>query len=188
LLDKLFDANVIQSLKGQSKSWLLEKTEKQFKDRACYLAIMRSVDILDGSDKLLGRDAIPDLLADAIRINFDSDIGHDYLKDWEARHAYYNRVENKIPFPLYMLNKVTGGGVTRKSLSLAIAGTGIGKTIALCNYAANAMMSGYKVLYITLEMAEEQIAQRIDAKLFQMRMDDVEKMSKDRLQTSIGKV
>lgn len=187
LIDRLFEPNVIEGLKAQDKSWLLEKTEKQFKDRACYLAIMRSVDIIDGSDKKYSRDAIPDLLAEAIRISFDSDVGHDYFDNWEGRHAYYNRVENKIPFPLYMMSKVTNGGPTKKSLSIGIAGTGIGKSIWLCNCAAHYMMNGYKVLYITLEMSEEDIGQRIDARLFQTKMDDVKSMSKNVFENAITK-
>lgn len=188
LADKVFEPNVVEGLKCQDKQWLLEKTEKHFKDRACYLAIMKSVDILDGTEKKISRDAIPDLLADAIKISFETDLGHDYFDNWEGRFAYYNRVENKLPWPLYMLNRVTGGGPTRKSLCLAVAGTGIGKTIWLCNTASHYLMQGYKVLYVTLEMAEEMIAQRIDARMMQAKMDDVPRMAKEVFENGINKI
>ena len=185
LIEKLYQPALIQNLAGQDKQWLLDKTEKHFKDRACYLAIMKSVSILDGEDKKFGRDAIPDLLAEAVKISFDSSVGHDYLEDWEKRYDFYHRKENKIPFPLYMLNKVTRGGPTKKSLSLVIAPTGGGKSIMLCNCAAFSLMQGQKVLYLTLEMAEELIAERIDAQLMQVTLDDVKKMEKGKFQNGV---
>lgn len=176
-IEKLYSDEVRDAVLKQSPSWLLDKTEKQFKDRACFNAIMDSLAALDNDPKAITtRDGIPDLLQKAVSISFSSDIGHDYLDDWEKRWAKYNEKIDKIPFSLHMLNKVTGGGHERKTLSLFIAGTGVGKTMCLTNEAAHLLMIGKNVVYVTLEMAAEKISERIDAKLMSVPMSGIRKM------------
>ena len=139
--------------------WLLDETEKFCKDKAVYNAIMESIEIIDGKkgDKTQG--AIPELLADALGVTFDNHVGHDFLEDSDARFDFYHAKEEKIPFDIEYLNKITGGGVTRKSLNILMAGTGVGKTIGMCHMAAANLTIGKNVLYVTMEMAEEKIAE-----------------------------
>jgi replicative DNA helicase len=145
--------------------WLIDITEKWCRDRAIYLALMESIHIADGNNEKKSRDAIPSILSDALSVSFDNNIGHDYLGDYESRYEFYTKKEDKIEFDLEYFNKITKGGLPRKTLNIIIAGTGVGKSLALCHFAASTLLQGKNVLYITLEMAEERIAERIDANL-----------------------
>ena len=145
--------------------WLCDTTERWCRDRAIYLALMESIALADGKDERKGRDAIPSILSDALAVSFDNHVGHNYLEDYEERYALYHRKEDKIPFDLEYLNKITKGGLPNKTLNIALAGTGVGKSLFMCHMASACLLQGRNVLYITLEMAEEKIAERIDANL-----------------------
>ena len=147
------------------KQWLLDTTEKWCRDRAIYLALMESIHIADGNDGNKNRDAIPSILSDALAVSFDNNIGHDYLQNYGERYEFYHRKEDKIEFDLEYFNKITKGGIPNKTLNIALAGTGVGKSLFMCHVASSALLQGRNVLYITLEMAEERIAERIDANL-----------------------
>ena len=154
--------------------WLLETTEKFCQDKAIYNAVVSSIKILDEPEKSKDdKGAIPELLTDALSVSFDPHVGHDYLLDSDDRYTYYHRIEKKIPFDLEYFNKITQGGLSSKTLNIAMAGTGVGKSLFMCHFAANCLSQGYNVLYITLEMAEERIAERIDANLLNIRLDDL---------------
>ena len=147
------------------KQWMLDTTEKWCRDRAIYLALMESIHIADGNDGNKNRDAIPSILSDALAVSFDNNIGHDYLQNYGERYEFYHRKEDKIEFDLEYFNKITKGGIPNKTLNIALAGTGVGKSLFMCHVASSALLQGRNVLYITLEMAEERIAERIDANL-----------------------
>ena len=154
--------------------WLLETTEKFCQDKAIYNAVVSSIKILDEPEKSKAdKGAIPELLTDALSVSFDPHVGHDYLLDSDDRFDFYHRTEKKIPFDLEYFNKITQGGLSSKTLNIAMAGTGVGKSLFMCHFAANCLSQGYNVLYITLEMAEERIAERIDANLLNIRLDDL---------------
>ena len=153
--------------------WLIDSTEEWCRNRAIYLSLLESIQIADGNDKEKDMGAIPSILSDAISVSFDNKIGHDYLDDYQERFEFYNRVENKIPFDITMLNKITKGGLTSKSLTVALAGTGVGKSLFMCHVAAAALLQGKNVLYITCEMSEEKIAERIDANLLNVPIQDL---------------
>ena len=153
--------------------WLLDTTEKWCRDRAIYLALMESIHIADGEDEKKNRDAIPSILSDALAVSFDNNIGHDYLNDYEKRYDIYHRKEDLIPFDLEYFNKITKGGIPNKTLNIALAGTGVGKSLFMCHVAASILLQGKNVLYITLEMAEEKIAERIDANLLNVPIQDI---------------
>ena len=153
--------------------WLLDTTEVWCRDRAIYLALMESISIADGKDENKGRDAIPNILSDALAVSFDNHIGHDYLADYEERYESYHRREDKIPFDLEFFNRITKGGLPNKTLNVALAGTGVGKSLFMCHVAASNLLQGKNVLYITLEMAEEKIAERIDANLLDINIKDI---------------
>ena len=148
-----------------NEEWLLDTTEKWCKERAIYLALMESVKIADGQDKTHTKDAIPSIMSEALGVCFDDHVGHDYLADSDDRYDFYHRKEEKIPFDLEYLNKITKGGLPNKTLNIALAGTGVGKSLFMCHVASACLMQGRNVLYITCEMAEEKIAERIDANL-----------------------
>ena len=156
--------------------WMLDSTEKWCKQRAVYLALLESVKIADGKDKNRTEDAIPSILQEALAVSFDEHIGHDYIDDYESRYEYYHRNENKIPFDLTLFNKITKGGIPNKTLNVALAGTGVGKSLFMCHMAAASLLQGRNVLYITLEMAEEKIAERIDANLLNVNIKDIEEI------------
>ena len=145
--------------------WLSDTTEKWCRDRAIYLALMESIKIADGQDDKKNRDAIPTILSDALSVSFNRNVGHDYLEDYEERYELYNRKESRIQFDLEYFNKITKGGLPNKTLNIALAGTGVGKSLFMCHHASSVLLEGKNVLYITLEMAEEKIAERIDANL-----------------------
>jgi archaellum biogenesis ATPase FlaH len=159
--------------------WLIESTEKFCKDKAIYNAIVRSIQIIDGKDKELTPDGLPALLTDALAVSFDTAIGHDYLNDAEERFDYYNRKESRIPFDLDMLNKITKGGVPPKTLNVLIAGVNVGKSLTLCHLASSYLSQGKNVLYITMEMSQEETAKRIDANLLNVSIDYLPDLPKD---------
>lgn len=169
-------------------NWLLTTTEKWCKDRALYLAIMQSIQIIDGKSKDLTEIAIPDILQKALSINFDDSVGHDYLSDFLKRYDFYHRTEDKLAFDLDMFNTITKGGVPRKTLNIALAGTGVGKSLFMCHVAASALSQGKNVLYITLEMSEERIAERIDANLLNVQIDQLANLPKDIFTSKIRKL
>ena len=159
-------------------NWLVDTTEKWCRDRAIYLALMESIQLADGKDDTKGRDAIPTILSDALAVSFDSNVGHDYLTDYEERYESYHRKEDKIPFDLEYFDKITKGGLPNKTLNVALAGTGVGKSLFMCHMASSVLLQGKNVLYITLEMAEEKIAERIDANLLNVNIQDITDLPK----------
>jgi|TARA_B100002051_G_scaffold269644_1_gene301295 replicative DNA helicase len=167
--------DIIQSLNDNSvdSQWLLDTTEKWCRDRAIYLALMESIHIADGDDEKKNRDAIPSILSEALAVSFDNNIGHDYLQNYEERYEYYHRKEEKIEFDLEYFNKITKGGLPPKTLNIALAGTGVGKSLFMCHVASSVLLQGRNVLYITMEMAEEKIAERIDANLLNVPIQDI---------------
>ena len=158
--------------------WLVNTTEKFCKDRAVHNAVMEGIHIIDGKDKKHSPEAIPEILRDALSVSFDNAVGHDYLLDIEKRFDYYHKKETRIPFDLDYFNKVTKGGLPTKTLNVALAGTGVGKTLFMCHQAASALAQNKNVLYITMEMAEERIAERIDANLLNISMEDLHMLNK----------
>ena len=153
--------------------WLEDTTEKWCRDRAIYLALMESISIADGGDKEKNRDAIPSILSDALAVSFDNHIGHNYLEDYKERYESYHKKEDRIPFDLEYFNKITKGGLPNKTLNVALAGTGVGKSLFMCHMASSVLLNGRNVLYITMEMAEEKIAERIDANLLNVPIQDL---------------
>ena len=171
---------IITSLEDELSEfeWLIDTTEKWCRDRAIYLALMESISLADGKDEKKDRDAIPGILSDALAVSFDSHVGHDYLLDYEARYESYHRKEDKIEFDLEYFNKITKGGLPSKTLNIALAGTGVGKSLFMCHVASSALLNGKNVLYITLEMAEEKIAERIDANLLNVPIQEIADLPK----------
>ena len=168
--------------------WLIENTEKWCKDRAILLGIMKSIGIIDGKEKELDKGAIPDILTKALSVSFDRNVGHDYIEDSTNRFDFYHRIEDKMKFDLSMFNLVTNGGITNKTLNIILAGTGVGKSLAMCHFAAAALNQGKNVLYITLEMAEERIAERIDANLMDVDIKDLNALSKNQFDSKIQNI
>ena len=158
--------------------WLSDTTEKWCRDRAIYLALMESIKIADGQDDKKNRDAIPTILSDALSVSFNRNVGHDYLEDYEERYELYNRKESRIQFDLEYFNKITKGGLPNKTLNIALAGTGVGKSLFMCHHASSVLLAGKNVLYITLEMAEEKIAERIDANLLNVNIQEITDLPK----------
>jgi len=167
--------NYIEQLQPSESefNWLLDETEKWCKDRAIYNAIFSGIQIIDGKDKKKTPEAIPDILTKALAVSFDTQVGHDYIDQSTERYEFYHEVEEKIPFDLDFFNKITKGGMPNKTLNIVLAGTGVGKSLFMCHVAAASLMKNYNVLYITLEMAEKKIAERIDANLMNISLDDL---------------
>jgi replicative DNA helicase len=168
--------------------WLVDTTEKWCRDRAIYLALMESIALADGKDENKDRDAIPSILSDALAVSFDTHIGHDYLIDYEQRYESYHRKEDKIEFDLEYFNKITKGGLPNKTLNIALAGTGVGKSLFMCHVASSALLGGKNVLYITLEMAEEKIAERIDANLLNVPIQEITELPKVMFEDKVTKL
>ncbi len=166
--------------------WLLNTTEKWCRERAIYLALVESIGIADGQSKDKTPDAIPSILSDALAVSFDNHVGHDYLEDYLERYEAYNRKENRIPFDLEYFNKVTKGGLPNKTLNIALAGTGVGKSLFMCHMAASVLLQNKNVLYITMEMAEEKIAERIDANLLNVNIQEVAELPKQMFETKVN--
>lgn len=177
ILPVIFDR---ETAKANDK-WLADNTEKWCQDRAIHNAIMESISIIDGKHKELTKNALPDLLTKALAVSFDANIGHDYVDNVSDRYDFYHEQEERIPFDLEYFNKITKGGLPNKTLNVALAGTGVGKSLFMCHVAADAMTQGRNVLYITMEMAEERIAERIDANLLDIPLDQLETLSKEML-------
>lgn len=182
--------DLVSSLNAEetNKNWLIDTTEKWCRDRAIYLALMKSIKIADGQDKDKGRDAIPSILSDALAVSFDNHIGHDYLQDYEQRYEVYHRKEEKIPFDLEYFNKITKGGLPNKTLNIALAGTGVGKSLFMCHVASSVLLQGKNVLYITAEMAEERIAERIDANLLNVNIQEITDLPKVMFDNKVNKL
>jgi replicative DNA helicase len=168
--------------------WLVDKTEQFCQEKAIYNAVLGSISILDGKDKTHEKGQIPKILSDALAVSFDNSVGHDYLENSDERYEFYHRKEERIPFDLDFFNKITKGGLPTKTLNIALAGTGVGKSLFMCHCAAGAMSQGRNVLYITMEMAEEKIAERIDANLLNVTIDDLVNLPKDMYDKKIAKL
>jgi replicative DNA helicase len=166
-------------------NWLIDTTEKWCRDRAIYLALMESIHIADGNDEKKNRDSIPSILSDALAVSFDNHVGHDYLEDYEQRYESYHKKEDKIEFDLEYFNKITKGGLPNKTLNIALAGTGVGKSLFMCHVASSVLLQGRNVLYITLEMAEERIAERIDANLLNVPIQDIADLPKQMFENKV---
>lgn len=169
---------IFSNSESSELTWLVEQTENHVKDKAVYNAIMDSIHIIEGKSKTYTKNAIPGILSNALSVSFDNHIGHDYIDDAERRFAFYHQVEKRVPFDLEFFNAITGGGVPSKTLNIVMAGTGVGKSLFLCHHAANCLMQNLNVLYITCEMAEERIAERIDANLLDTTIDDLKTLPK----------
>lgn len=174
LIGEIFDFDPQIDLK-----WLIDTAEKFCKDKAVYNAVLTSIQILDGKDKVYTKNAIPELLSDALAVSFDTAIGHDYMADAEKRYEFYHRVEEKMAFDLEFFNKITRGGVPKKTLNIVMAGTGVGKSMFMCHHAAACLTANKNVLYITCEMAEERIAERIDSNLMDTPLDELKELPKE---------
>jgi archaellum biogenesis ATPase FlaH len=176
------------TLEGSELQWLVDRTEKFCQEKAVYNAVLGAISILDGKDKTSEKGAIPKILSDALAVSFDNSVGHDYLENSEERYEFYHRKEERIPFDLEFFNKITKGGLPTKTLNIALAGTGVGKSLFMCHCAAGAMSQGRNVLYITMEMSEEKIAERIDANLLNVTIDDLVNLPKEMYDKKIAKL
>ena len=187
LIDGLTEAS-----KRESFDWLVDETEKFCKDKAVYNAILESIHIIDGKSKSKTANALPEILSNALAVSFDTNIGHDYIDDADQRYEFYHKVESKVPFDLDFMNKITNGGTPSKTLNIVMAGTGVGKSLFMCHHAANCLLQNLNVLYITCEMAEERIAERIDANIMDVTLDDIKdlpyKMYDQKVKTATGGV
>ena len=173
IIPQLFDGETVD------QQWLLDTTEKWCQDRALYNAVMESITIIDGKHQNLTKNALPDILTKALGVSFDTNIGHDYIENFEERYEFYHRDEERLPFDLDYFNKITKGGLPNKTLNICLAGTGVGKSLFMCHCAASNLADGKNVLYLTMEMAEERIAERIDANLLDLPIDQISNLSKD---------
>ena len=168
--------------------WILDTTEKWCKERAVYLALMESIKIAEGNDEKRATGAIPSILSEALAVSFDNHIGHDYLEDYEERYEFYHQTEEKIPFDLEFFNRITKGGLPNKTLNIALAGTGVGKSLFMCHVASSVLLQSKNVLYITLEMAEEKIAERIDANLLSVDIQQLDQLPKMMFDSKVQKI
>jgi replicative DNA helicase len=168
------------------EQWLIDTTEKWCRDKAIYIALMESIHIADGNDEKKSRDAIPSILSEALAVSFDNNIGHDYFANADERFDYYHQKQDKIPFDLEYFNKITKGGLVNKSLNVALAGTGVGKSLFMCHMASSCLLNGRNVLYITMEMAEEKIAERIDANLLNVPIHEIAELPKQMFDTKVN--
>src|SRR6056300_448487 len=173
---------------SENLDWLIDRTEKWCQDRAVFNAVMESISIIDGKHQTLTKNAIPDVLSKALGVSFDTNIGHDYLENVEERFDFYHTQEEKLPFDLDYFNRITKGGLPNKTLNIALAGTGVGKSLFMCHCAGSNLSQGKNVLYITMEMAEEKIAERIDANLLNIPIDQLDTISKDMLVSKVNKI
>jgi replicative DNA helicase len=182
--------NIVETLSNAEvdMQWLVDTTEKFCKDKAVYNAILSGIQIIEGKDKEQTAEAIPSILSEALSVAFDQNVGHDYVEDGDERFEFYHKKEEKIEFDLEYFNKITKGGIPQKTLNIALAGTGVGKSLFMCHMAASTLMQGKNVLYITLEMAEERIAERIDANLMNITMDDLHELPKKMFTDRLSKI
>ena len=168
--------------------WLIDKTEKWCQDRALHNAVMESISIIDGKHQTLSKNALPEILSDALSVNFDANIGHDYLNNFSDRYDFYHKEEERVQFDLDYFNKITKGGLPNKTLNICLAGTGVGKSLFMCHQASAALTDQKNVLYITMEMAEERIAERIDANLLNIPIDQLDKLSRDMFSQKVSQL
>lgn len=182
IVDKAYKAEPVDI------QWALDETEKFCQERSIYLAIMESIQIIDGKHKDLSNNAIPDILSKALSVSFDTNVGHDYIDASDARYDFYHRTESRLPFDLDYFNKITKGGLPNKTLNIILAGTGVGKSLFMCHMAGSSLVQGKNVLYITMEMAEERIAERIDANLMNIPIDQLEQLPKQVYDQKIQKI
>ena len=180
--------NLSSDISIEQFEWLVDETEKWCKNKAIYNAILDGIHIIDGKSKDQTPDAIPEILTDALSVSFDTHIGHDYMEQYDERYDYYHEVEEKIPFDLDFFNKITKGGLPNKTLNVCLAGTGVGKSLFMCHVAASTLLQGKNVLYITLEMAEKKIAERIDANLMNITMTDLHDLPRRMFESRIQKI
>lgn len=178
----------LQNYDPVSNDWIVDNTERFCQEKAIYNAVLESIHILDGKHKSLEKGAIPKVLSDALAVSFNTSVGHDYIENSNERYEFYHRVEEKIPFDLDYFNKITKGGLPSKTLNIALAGTGVGKSLFMCHVASSCMVLGKNVLYITLEMAEERIAERIDANLLNVKVDELDKLTKEEYNRKVDRV
>ena len=171
-----------------NEEWLTDVTEKWCRDRAIYLALVESIGIADGNNEKKNIDAIPSILSDALAVSFDNHVGHDYLQDFSERFDFYHQKEERIPFDLDFFNKITKGGLVNKSLNIALAGTGVGKSLFMCHMASSVLLRGSNVLYITLEMTEEKIAERIDANLLNIPIQQLTDLPRSMFENKVSKL
>lgn len=179
---------IFETVDEVDEDWLMQSTEKWCQDRAIHLAILESINIIDGKHKTLSKNALPDILSDALGVSFDRSVGHDYVDSAEGRYEFYHREEVRVPFDLDYFNRITKGGLPRKTLNIAMAGTGVGKSLFMCHCAGANLSQGQNVLYITMEMAEERIAERIDANLMNLPIDQLEALSKSMFESKVEKI
>ena len=181
---------VLDSLAAEDtdERWLVDATERYCKDRALHIAVLEGIHIINGDDKNRSTDSLPDLLSSALSVSFDSSVGHDYIDDSSDRYEFYHKKEQRIPFDLEYFNEITNGGLPNKTLNICLAGTGVGKSLFMCHQAASCLMQGRNVLYITLEMAEERIAERIDANLMDLTIDELHELPKKMFESSVDKI
>lgn len=172
----------------ENLEWLVDRTEKWCQDRAVFNAVMESISIIDGKHQTLSKNAIPDVLTKALSVSFDTNVGHDYLENVDQRYEFYHQDEERLEFDLDYFNRVTKGGLPNKTLNIALAGTGVGKSLFMCHCAGAALSQGKNVLYITMEMAEERIAERIDANLLNVPLDQLDHMSKDMFKDRVASI
>jgi len=180
--------NLDARISDEQLEWLVNETEKWCQDRAIYNAILSGIHIIDGKAKDQTPDALPQILTDALSVSFDTNIGHDYMENYDERYDYYHEVEEKIPFDLDFFNKITKGGLPNKTLNVCLAGTGVGKSLFMCHVAASTLMQGKNVLYITMEMAEKKIAERIDANLMNISLTDLHDLPRRMFESRIQKI
>ena len=187
-LVKLWQGVMEESAENISTKWMIDTTEEWCKERAIYLAVSESISIITDEKKVSMSGAIPDMLKDALSVSFDTDIGHNFIEDAESRFDYYHKREKRVPFDLELLNKITKGGVTPGTLNILVGGTNSGKTLFLTNFAASYLQQGFNVLYITLEISEEEIAKRVDANLMNVSMNDIYELKRDDYLKKIRKI
>ena len=187
-LVKLWQGVMEESAENISTKWMIDTTEEWCKERALYLAVTESISIITDEKKVSMSGAIPDMLKDALSVSFDTDIGHNFIEDAESRFDYYHKREKRVPFDLELLNKITKGGVTPGTLNILVGGTNSGKTLFLTNFAASYLQQGFNVLYITLEISEEEIAKRVDANLMNVSMNDIYELKRDDYLKKIRKI
>ena len=178
----------LSTYQAVDQEWLVAETEKFCKDKAVYNAILKSIEIIDGRDKKHTTEALPSILQEALAVNFDNHVGHDYINDASSRFDFYHKQETRIPFDLDLFNRITGGGLPNKTLNVVLAGTGVGKSLFMCHYAASCLDQGKNVLYITMEMAEERIAERIDANLMSVELDQLKDLPKQMYDSRIERI
>ena len=185
---QLVDDIASSEASDKDTEWLIENTEKFCQEKAVYNAIMKSINILDGAEKNLDKGSIPSVLSDALAVSFDNHVGHDFISDAESRYEFYHKVERRIPFDLDYMNRITKDGLPNKTLNIILAGTGVGKSLAMCHFAAANLSLGKNVLYVTLEMSEERIAERIDANLMNVSLDVLAKLPKEDYMRKIERI